>query len=316
MATLTVPPVAMSPRDDAIQLHRAFKGFGCDTAAVINLLAHRDATCRALISQEYKAMYSEDIRKRLVSELTGKLETAVLLWMHDPPGRDAVVVKQGLSSDTTNHEAATEVICSRTPSQIQVMKQHYYAKFGVHLEHDIELHTSGDHKKLLLAYVSTPRSEGFEVIKEMAEKDAKVLYRAGEKKLGTDEKTFINIFSQRSRAQLSAISYAYQDMYKNSLEKAVKKETSGKFEHALLTILRCAENPGKYFAKVLHKAMKGLGTNDTTLIRVIVTRTEIDMQYIKAEYLKKYRKTLNNAVHSETSGHYRTFLLSLLGPNN
>lgn len=67
--------------------------------------------------------------------------------------------------------------------------------------------------------------------------------------------------------------------------------------------------------QVLRKAMKGLGTDDATLIRVIVTRTEIDLQYIKAEYLKKYKKTLNDAVHSETSGHYRAFLLSLLGPN-
>lgn len=62
--------------------------------------------------------------------------------------------------------------------------------------------------------------------------------------------------------------------------------------------------------------MKGLGTDDTTLIRVIVTRTEIDMQYIKAEYHKKYKKTLNDAVKSETSGNYQTFLLSLLGPNH
>lgn len=68
--------------------------------------------------------------------------------------------------------------------------------------------------------------------------------------------------------------------------------------------------------QVLRKSMKGLGTDDTTLVRVIVTRTEIDMQYIKVEYLKKYKKTLNDAVHSETSGHYRTFLLSLLGPNH
>ena len=68
--------------------------------------------------------------------------------------------------------------------------------------------------------------------------------------------------------------------------------------------------------QVLHDAMKGMGTNDNTLIRVIVTRTEMDMQYIKAEYLKKYRKTLNDAVHSETSSHYRTFLLSLLGPEH
>jgi annexin D len=62
--------------------------------------------------------------------------------------------------------------------------------------------------------------------------------------------------------------------------------------------------------------MKGLGTDDSTLTRVIVTRTEIDMQYIKAEYRKKYGKSLNDAVHSETSGNYRTFLLALLGPNH
>ncbi|XP_015883699.1 annexin D5 [Ziziphus jujuba] len=315
MSTLSIPPIPISPSNDAIELHRAFKGFGCDTAAVINVLAHRDSTQRALIQQEYRKMYHEDLLKRLISELSGKLETAVLLWMNDPAGRDAVIIKQGLSSESLNLEAATEVICSRTPSQIQHFKQLYHARFGVHLEHDIERRTSGDHKKLLLAYVSNQRYEGLEFDRELVVKDAKALYKAGEKKLGTDEKTFIHIFSERSRAHLAAVSSAYRDTY-GSLKKAVKSETSGHFEHGLLTILRSAENPAKYFAKVLHKAMKGLGTDDTTLIRVIVTRTEIDMQYIKAEYAKKYRKTLNDAVHSETSGHYRTFLLSLLGPNH
>ncbi|KAL7213197.1 hypothetical protein ACSBR2_015826 [Camellia fascicularis] len=38
-------------------------GFGCDTEAVINIIAHRDTTQRALIQYEYKAMYSEDLLK-------------------------------------------------------------------------------------------------------------------------------------------------------------------------------------------------------------------------------------------------------------
>ncbi|XP_004513341.1 annexin D5-like [Cicer arietinum] len=315
MATLVVPPIPPSPRDDATHLYRAFKGFGCDTSAVINILAHRDATMRAYIQMEYKTTYSEELSKRLASELTGKLETAVLLWMHDPAGRDAEIIRKSLIVDR-NLEAATEVICSRTPSQLQFLKQLYHSKFGVYLEHEIELNTSGDHQKILLAFISTPRHEGPEVNREISQKDAKVLYKAGEKKLGTDEKTFVHIFAERSAAHLAAVSSYYHDMYGHSLEKAVKNEASGNFGHALLTIIQCATNPGKYFAKVLHKAMKGLGTNDSTLIRVIVTRTEIDMQYIKAEYSKKYKKTLNDAVHSETSGHYRTFLLSLLGPNH
>ncbi|CAK8579786.1 unnamed protein product [Lathyrus sativus] len=261
-------------------------------------------------------MYSEDLIKRLTSELTGKLEDAVLLWMHDPAGRDAEILRKYLTVtkvlDTKALEAATEVICSRTPAQLQYLKQIYHTKFGTFLDHDIEINTSGDHKKLLLAYLNTPRHEGPETNRDMAENDAVVLYRAGEKKLGIDEKIFVQIFSGHSAAQLALINQCYNTKYGHSLKKVIKKETSGHFAHALSTIVQCAENPARYFAKVLRKAMKGLGTDDTKLIRVIVTRCEIDLHYIKAEYLKKYKKTLNDAVHSETSGHYRSFLLALL----
>lgn len=67
--------------------------------------------------------------------------------MYDPPGRDAAIVRQALSANI-DVKAATEVICSRTPSQIQHFKQLYYARFGAYLEHDIEYQTSGDHKKV------------------------------------------------------------------------------------------------------------------------------------------------------------------------
>ncbi|KAI3791279.1 hypothetical protein L2E82_05002 [Cichorium intybus] len=316
MATLTVPQVPVSPHDDAIRLYKAFKGFGCDAAEVISIVAHRDATQRSHILHEYQRMYSDDILKRLSSELSGNLEDAVTLWMHDPAGRDATILKKALTKNLIDLEAVTEVICSRTSSQLQYLKQIYHSTFGTYLENDIELQATGHHQKILLACLSKPRYEGMEVDREMATKDAKALYKDGEKKLGTDEKVFVHIFSERSRAHLVAINSFYHDMYGGSLKKAIKSETSGLFESALLTILQCAENPAKYFAKVLNKSMKGLGTSDTTLIRVIVTRTEIDMQYIKAEYHKKYNKTLNDAVKSETSGHYQTFLLSLLGPNH
>ncbi|KAJ8449769.1 hypothetical protein Cgig2_001425 [Carnegiea gigantea] len=291
-------------------------GLGCDTSTVINILAYRDAIQRNSIQQEYKALYSEDLLHHLSKELSGKLQDAVLLWMEDPAARDAVIVRQALQGDTLDLKAATEVICSRTTSQILVFKQIYCSRFESCLEHDLERQASGDHKKLLLAYVTMQRYEGLEVDIMAAENDAKALYKAGEKRLGTDEDVFIRILSGRSRAHLAAVDTAYNRLYGHSLEKAIKKETSGLFEYALLTIVRCAENPAKYFAKVLRKAMKGLGTDDTTLIRVIMTRTELDMPYIKAEYEKQYKKPLVDAVHSETSGHYRSFLLALLGPNH
>lgn len=44
----------------------------------------------------------------------------------------------------------------------------------------------------------------------------------------------------------------FSGAYSIWIYQAVKNETSGAFEHALLTIIQCAVNPGKYFAKVFH----------------------------------------------------------------
>jgi annexin A7/11 len=72
----------------------------------------------------------------------------MLLWVLDPAGRDATIVNQALNGEITDLRAATEVICSRTPSQLQVMKQTYRALFGCYLEHDITERTYGDHQKV------------------------------------------------------------------------------------------------------------------------------------------------------------------------
>jgi annexin A7/11 len=69
--------------------------------------------------------------------------------MHDPAGRDAIILKQTLTV-AKNLEAATEVICSRTPSQLQYLRQIYHTKYGIYLDHDIERNASGDHKKVNL----------------------------------------------------------------------------------------------------------------------------------------------------------------------
>lgn len=73
---------------------------------------------------------------------------------------------------------------------------------------------------MLLAYVSTPRYEGPELDSLMVEEDAKLLYKSGEKRIGTDEKTFIRIFSERSSTHLAAVNSAYTSFGK-SLEKVM-----------------------------------------------------------------------------------------------
>ncbi|CAN6851686.1 unnamed protein product [Brassica oleracea] len=315
MATMKIPMTVPSPRVDAEQLFKAFKGRGCDASVIINILAHRNATQRALIEQEYETKFSEDLRKRLQSELHGHLKKALLLWMPEAVERDASILKQALRGAVTDHKAVAEIICTRSGSQLRQIKQVYLNTFGVRVEQDVESEASGNHKRVLLAYLNTTRYEGPEIDDKIVENDARVLKKAVARKHKSDDQTLIQIFTDRSRTHLVALRSTYRSMFGKELGKAIRDETRGNFEHVLLTILQCAENSSFYFAKALRKSMKGLGTDDTALIRMVVTRAEVDMHYIVSEYRKRYKKTLYNAVQSDTSGHYKTLLLSLLGPN-
>ncbi|KAJ4769306.1 Annexin [Rhynchospora pubera] len=352
MASITVPSEPPPPRQDCKDLRRAFGDR--DKPAIIKILAHRDGSQRALIQQEYRAMYCMDLSAQIESDLWGHLKEGLLLWLPDPTTRDVNLLRDALTPATTtiimdqppdattdeqpdettdepadpksdqpetitrtriDEATVIEIICSRDSSEIQAIRQAYDSEEGTTpLDETITQWFAGDCQMLLLSCIGDKLEyDEPEVDPELVEIDVEELYRAGEKRLGTDEDIFIRIFTQRSWPHLAAVYDSYKKTYDKSLDKVVDSETTGSFRFGLQTILNCAVNRPKYYAKGLRQSMKGLGTDDTTLIFIVVTRAEIDMEHIKAEYKKKYHKKLEKAIHSDTSGNYRLFLEALVG---
>lgn len=73
--------------------------------------------------------------------------------------------------------------------------------------------------------------------------------------------------------------------------------------------VRCAKNPQLYFARRLNGAMKGLGTDEDTLIRIIVGRSEARLGHQmsnpqKSQYLM-FDSTLPEAELKQTSNKSR-----------
>ena len=81
-------------------------------------------------------------------------------------------------------------------------------------------------------------------------------------------------------------------MTKHIIIQAVEKEFSGESKHCLIAIIYAIISPSEYFAKSIYKAIKGLGTDDSTLIRILVSRGEVDMSWIKQFYKLNYKKDM------------------------
>lgn len=80
----------------------------------------------------------------------------------------------------------------------------------------------------------------------------------------------------------------------HGLEKAIRSEFSGDIMDGLIAILQCTTNKAEFFASRLHKSMAGIGTNDQQLIRLIVTRCEVDLNDIKVAFERLYGKSLRS----------------------
>ncbi|XP_066146204.1 annexin B9-like isoform X1 [Euwallacea fornicatus] len=308
-----VPANPFNPRADAEILRKAMKGFGTDEKAIITVLAHRVNVQRLQIAVEFKTLYGKDLIKDLKSETTGNFENLLVAMMTPLPEYYAKELHDAMQGIGTAENVLIEILCTKSNQEIMVIRQAYHSLYYRHLEEDLMGDTAGTFKRLMVSLCNAGRDESSVVNPESARADAQALLRAGELRLGTDESVFNAILCQRNWAQLQMIFQEYEKLTGHDIEKAIKNEFSGDAEDALLAVVRSIKNQSAFFAKCLNKSMKGLGTNDRDLIRLVVTRSEIDMVEIKREYQERYGESLADAIKGDTSGHYKKCLFQLIG---
>jgi annexin A7/11 len=119
------------------------------------------------------------------------------------------------------------------------------------------------------------------------------------KGFGTDEKVLIQVLSKPDPLRMTLIKHTYNQRFIRRLDKDIESETSGYFRDTLLALVR---GPLEQDVFNLHNALAGFGTKELVLNDVLLSRSNGDLQAIKEEYQRVYRKSLVHDVKGDLSG--------------
>ena len=300
-------------RKDAEVLRTAMKGWGTDEDPIIAVTAKRSNADRQLIIKEYKTLFGRDLLEDLEDELGGDLGKTIQAMFKTPVDYDCSELNKAMKGMGTDEDTLIEILGSRTNQQLKAIKLRFKELYNEELEARVASETSDDLKRLLVSMLQCNRNDAHNNIDLcQLDKDVQALHEAGEGQWGTDESVFNKFFATKSGPELYYLNREYENLCGKSLFEVIESEFGGDMGKLLKTVLLAQANPPEYFADRINKACKGMGTNDNLLIRILVTRDEIDLKEINKVYVAKYKMSLIDQVKDETSGDYKNLLIALI----
>ncbi|KAF8784805.1 Annexin-B12 like protein [Argiope bruennichi] len=280
------------------RLRKAMRGIGTDEKVIIDILTGHSNSQRQIIKKKYKTIYGRVLEEDIKSELGGHFEDVCLALL--TPLAEYIVDSfyfaiKGLRTD---EKCIIELLISLESMDLRYVKTVFKEKYNQDLDEFLISGLTGEIKSLVAMLITKEREFYVEVDEELAEADAQHMANASLSKTWKAEDFLISFLTTRNKPQLRAAVAVYEKITGHSFKQSIRNEFGGSVKHALLAL----------------DALNGPKTDDATLIRILVSRSEVDLADIYEWYHMKYDVDLCEAIYADTSGDYRTILLKILNP--
>ena len=295
----------------SIKFHDSLYRKKIDEETIVSILSTTSNLDRQIIRLFYKKKFPNLIQKDIQTQLSGDFGKLVLNLFDLPYEYDARELHRSLTSFSKDEKAIIEIIITRPRSHLILVQKIYKKFYNVSLKNDILNLSDKTFSEFLITILASNRPSGLTLKPNDAYNIAKDIIKNGVKQYGKNVNLFKQVFVDRSREDLIMISRAFYDLYKKNLYDVIDNEISGTNKKLIKDILFGLITPAQWFAKKAYKAMKGAGTDDKTLIRVIVSRAEIDMEDIRDYYFRDRNTDLRNDIDGDCSGAYGQLLMNL-----
>lgn len=239
-----------------------------------------------------------------------RFKSLTFQWAMHPWERDARWVHQAIHKGHSP-TILVEIACTRSAAELLGARKAYHALFHHSLEEEVAYSISGSHGNFLVRLVSSYRYEGPHVDEETAKSEAKALHNAIQKEASENlivNEEVVRIITTRSKPHLRATFKFYKELFGKSIEEDLGDKPY------IIDAVQSINSAPVYFSKVIEKALKDGADNYSkeALSRVILSRSDADMEEIKEVYLKRYGTKLEDVLRKSTHGVYMDALLSLV----
>lgn len=284
----------MSAHEDAKGIRDAIKGLGTDDAKLVSIITKRSNAHLQAVAAEYISSFGKSVIDDIKGDTSGDYRELLVSLVEARPNFIARTVHNAIKGLGTDESALIDALVHTSNAELKAATEAYQKLFNKSIIEDVAGDTSGDFKHLLVGILTASRSDSTTVDPALAATDADELYKKGEGKTGTDENAFVEIFLQRSRAHLIAVNRLYTEKRGHDLIAAIDSEFSGNLRRMLKGL---ALPRNEYWAKRIHSALSGLGTNDHALIRAFVLNDRAQLKEVEAAY--KTRADKKHSGHKE-----------------
>jgi hypothetical protein len=278
------------------------------TSNLIRLLTQLTSSQRQQIKTHYISAYGESLEKLISNKLSGDFRDCVIALFDSPTTFDAKQIFKAIDGAGTDEDTLTEIIATRAPHKFTQLKAEYQSSYNETLKQAIEGDTSGDYLQLLLALIEGGRNDNAYPNEAACNSMCELLHSKADTK---EKECFMKVLVMYSPSEVAMIARMYMKKYKQSLKEVVEKVYKGDAKLLVGTLVESLVNPSRYFATRIRKAVDSFSVKSKILIRVIVTRNEIDIPQIKRWYKRMYKSDMIEDIKKKLKGDFMELIVAL-----
>ena len=265
-----------------------------DYSSMTDFITRKTHKERMRLRQVYKQKFDKDLMSDLKSSFAGIYLKIILGLFTDPVEFDIDYIYKCLKEDTS-YNILIEIFASRPDWYLNKIKNLYQRKYNIELEEHIKEGTLDDFKKLLLQILQSERSTNQSPDVDQCKKLAEDLEQEESENLTVDSPIINSIFIKSSPQELVSISKEYNKSTQKLITQTINEHFKGNVKNLLNAILMAKISPSEYYANVIHESID----DEDIILKVIISRAEIDFTQIKKYYLKLYENNVVNDIKKD-----------------